>query len=61
MPMTSSAVTATATSCQRPTATRGSPVKTSPTRKAGLSRFAPVSDRAPTAPRNAPMPIAAFR
>ncbi len=28
---------------------------------AGLSRFAPVSESAPTAPTNAPTPIAALR
>ena len=29
--------------------------------KAGLSRFAPVSESAATAPTNAPTPMAAFR
>ena len=46
--MSARQTSATPTSCQSPIATSGRPIATSPTRNAGLSRFAPVSDSAAT-------------
>ncbi len=61
MPMSPNSKIPMTAADQKPRMISGTPKRTIPNMKAGLSRRAPVSERATIAPMNAPTPIAELR